>query len=298
LEVGLIAAGTLAVTAAIGGYATRWEPYRPVLRRARIPVPRDWPAIDVLHVSDLHVVREDDRLCAAQRRLLRGLSPDLLCLTGDGCERASDVPRLIEILEAVRPRLGAFAILGNHEYNAMRCAGGWRRAVLQSLAPLRARARSAGPLEAEEIALRLERAGLTVLRNTGRRLVVDGRSLWVAGCDSAWAGRDDVATAMAGRREGEPCLGLIHEPSLAFEGVAHGMDLVLAGHTHGGQVRLPGLGALITNSDDDRLKSVRGFQPISDALLHITTGLGQATALRFGCRPEAVWLRCQPRGRG
>src|SRR5207253_2454556 len=126
-------------------------------------------------------------------------APDLVCLTGDGCERADDVPGLVEILEAARPRLGAFAILGNHEYDASHHLRGWRRSLLQSLAPLRPRSRSSGPAEAEEIASRLRSAGLTVLRNEGQRLAVGGRSLWVAGCDSAWAGRDDVAAAMAGR---------------------------------------------------------------------------------------------------
>jgi predicted MPP superfamily phosphohydrolase len=290
-----LAASALAATAALGAYATYWEPHHPVLRCARVAVPASWPRIDVLHVSDLHAVQERGRLRAIQRRLLRGLAPDLLCLTGDGCERAGDVPGLIEILDAVRPRLGAFAILGNHEYDASHQLRGWRRSLIQALAPLRRGGRSSGPDEAEEIALRLQSAGLTVLRNAGQRLLVDGRSLWVAGCDSAWAGRDDVAAAMAGRRDGEPCLGLIHEPTVAFEGAAAGMELILAGHTHGGQVRLPGVGALITNAgDDDRLKSIRGFQQIGDAVLHITTGLGQATALRLGCRPEAVWLRCEP----
>jgi predicted MPP superfamily phosphohydrolase len=290
-----LAASTLAVTAALGAYAAYWEPSHPVLRWARVTVPASWPRIDILHVSDLHAVQERGRLRAIQRRLLRGLAPDLVCLTGDGCERAVDVPGLVEILEATRPRLGALAILGNHEYDASDHLRGWRRSLVHSLGPLRSRSRSSGPAEAEEIADRLRSAGLTVLRNAGQRLDVDGRSLWVAGCDSAWAGRDDVAAAMSGRRDDEPCLGLIHEPTLAFEGAAAGMELILAGHTHGGQVHLPGLGAVITNAGDDRLKSPRGFQQIGDAMLYITTGLGQATSLRFGCRPEAVWLRCEPR---
>jgi predicted MPP superfamily phosphohydrolase len=290
-----LAASVLAATAALGAYAAYWEPHHPVLRRARVNVPTSWPRIDILHVSDLHAVQERGRLRSIQRRLLRGLTPDILCLTGDGCERAVDVPGLVEILEAARPRLGAFAILGNHEYDASDHLRGWRRTLVGTLSPLRSRGRSSGPAEADEIAARLRSAGLTVLRNAGQRLVVDGRALWVAGCDSAWAGRHDVAAAMAGRRDDEPCLGLIHEPTVAFEGAAAGMELILAGHTHGGQVRLPGLGALITNAGDDRLKSARGLQQVGDAVLHITTGLGQATALRFGCRPEAVWLQCEPR---
>src|SRR5262249_34121203 len=160
-----------------------WEPHHPVLRRAPVALPPGWPTIDILHISDLHAVQERGRLRSVQRRLLRGLAPDLLCLTGDGCERAVDVPALVEILEATRPRLGAFAIPGNPEYAASPHLRGWRRALLQSLALLRPRGRSSGPAEADEIAARLRSAGLTVLRNAGQRLVIGGRSLWVAGCD-------------------------------------------------------------------------------------------------------------------
>jgi hypothetical protein len=83
---------------------------------------------------------------------------------------------------------------------------------------------------------------------------------------------------------------LIHEPDLAFEAEARGADLILAGHTHGGQVRLPVIGAPYTLQMDPRILVASGFQRLGAGLLHITTGLGHTIPLRFGCPPEVVWL--------
>src|SRR5919206_546434 len=80
----------------------------------------------------------------------------------------------------------------------------------------------------------------------------------------------DMLAAMRGRAPGEACLALIHEPELAFEAHAQGADLILAGHTHGGQVRLPLIGAPYTLRNDDRLASASGFQRLGEAILHIT----------------------------
>jgi predicted MPP superfamily phosphohydrolase len=103
-----------------------------------------------------------------------------------------------------------------------------------------------------------------------------------------------MLSAMAGRRPEEACLALIHEPDMAFEARAEGADLILAGHTHGGQVQLPWLGALYTLKMDPRIAIASGFQHIGEGLLHITAGLGHTIPLRFGCPPEVVWLDCEP----
>ena len=70
--------------------------------------------------------------------------------------------------------------------------------------------------------------------------------------------------------------------------------MILAGHTHGGQVRLPVLGAPYSHRLDARLRIAAGFQRIGAGLLHITAGLGHTIPLRFGCPPEVVWLECLP----
>src|SRR6185503_18887464 len=129
--------------------------------------------------------------------------------------------------------------------------------------------RSDGAHEGHAMADALREAGITVLHNAGERVVANGRSLWIAGCDSAWAGHADMPAAMLGKRADEACLALIHEPDLAFEAGELGADLILAGHTHGGQVRFPLVGAPYTQRTDPRILIAAGFQRIQGALLHI-----------------------------
>jgi uncharacterized protein len=302
----VLVAGWLAVfvaaCAGLGLHAVLREPYRPIGRRYRLPVPGAWPAVSILHISDLHVRREDPRLRRAQERALAGLEPDLVCVTGDVCEKADDVHLLVDVLRAVRPRLGTFVILGNHEHGAgvparvrARMRRGWRLVASRLLERVFLHGRSSdGDEEGHAIADGLRAAGFTVLHNQGRRVRAGGRALWIAGCDSAWAGHADMAATMAGRDEGEPCLALIHEPELAFEAAEHGADVILAGHTHGGQVRLPLVGAPITHRVDERIRIAQGFQRVGRAVLHVTAGLGHTIALRFRCPPEVVWLDCVP----
>jgi predicted MPP superfamily phosphohydrolase len=284
-------------------YAILGEPYRPVFKRHAIRLPASWPArLSIVHISDLHVRRDDPRLLRAQRQAVSQLAPDLLCVTGDVCEKVQDIPFLVDILQAARPRLGTFLVLGNHEHNAPTPASlreqrhhGLSRLVGAVLGLVAPRLKSDGEEEAHAMADALRAAGFTVLHNEGVRVHTDsGQSLWIAGCDSAWAGHADVQAALAGRQPSEACLALIHEPDLAFEAEAQGADLVLAGHTHGGQVRLPVIGAPYTLRIDPRIAIASGFQRLEAGLLHITAGLGHTIPLRFGCPPEVVWLDCEP----
>jgi uncharacterized protein len=281
---------------ACAAYATLGEPYRPVFRRHRLRLPSGWPEVSILHISDLHVRRADPRLLRAQRAALAGLSPDLVCVTGDVCERAEDVHLLVDLLGVTRPRYGTYIVLGNHEHNAPLPPGlrasGWRAVLSRVLHVVAPRTHSQGDAEAHAMAAALSAAGFHVLHNAGARVCLGDRSVWIAGCDSAWAGHADMLAAMDGRQGDEACLALVHEPELAFEAHAHGADLILAGHTHGGQVRLPLIGAPYTLRLDERLKIAAGFQRIGEAILHITAGLGHTIPLRFGCPPEAVWLDC------
>jgi uncharacterized protein len=282
-------------------YAIFGEPYRPVFKRHTIRLGRRWPhSLSIVHISDLHVRSSDQRLYRAQRAALRGLTPDLLCVTGDVCEQLEDIPLLIDLLRVVKPRLGTFVVLGNHEHNAHmphqlgdQHRTGWRKMLSAALHTVSPRQRSAGEDEGHAMADVLRQAGITVLHNEGLRVRLDGQTLWIAGCDSAWAGHADMLAAMRGRHPNEPCLALIHEPDLAFEAHTHGADLILAGHTHGGQVRFPLLGAPYTQHTDPRIAIAAGFQRIEAGLLHITAGLGHTIPLRFGCPPEVVWLEVQ-----
>jgi uncharacterized protein len=288
---------------ALGLYAVLVEPYRPVLRRLTVPVPDGWPRLSILHLSDLHVRVGAERLRGAQERLLRsvGATPDLVCVTGDVCEHLAAAPRAAALLGLVRPRLGTLIVLGNHEHHAGLPPGmrrprrsAWGHLARSASRLLGARVHSSGSDEARAIGDALEVAGFRVLTNEGVRLEVDGRTLWVAGTDSAWAGRARAAAALVGRADGEPCLGLVHEPESALPVIARGADLTLAGHLHGGQVRLPFVGAPYTYRADARIRVAAGALRLGRAVLHISAGLGHTTPLRFGCRPDATWIECVP----
>jgi predicted MPP superfamily phosphohydrolase len=287
----------LPALAACLGYATLAEPYRPVFKRHRVSAPGRWRGLSIVHISDLHVRRSAQRLYGAQRTALEGLEPDLLCVTGDVCEKVEDIHLVVDLLNLARPKYGTFIVLGNHEHGAPlpphlreQHKSGWRRvlsSVLHQFAPLE---RSDGEEEGHAMAEALQAAGFTVLHNEGRRVELADSTLWIAGCDSAWAGHADMLAAMNGRHADEPCLTLIHEPDLAFEARELGADLILAGHTHGGQVKLPLFGAPYDLRMDPRILIANGFQRIETGLLHITAGLGHTIPLRFLCPPEVVWL--------
>jgi predicted MPP superfamily phosphohydrolase len=283
-------------------YAMLGEPYRPVFKRHHLSVTSRWPNLSIVHISDMHVRAGDMRLFRAQKAALEAIgTPDLLCVTGDVCEKVEDIHMVVDLLKTVQPRLGTFVVLGNHEHNAPlplrlkeQNKSGWRKALGATLGLIAPRLRSDGDDEGHAMADALREAGIIVLHNQGRRIHADGQTLWIAGCDSAWAGHADMLSAMSGRRPNEACLALIHEPDMAFEAREEGADLILAGHTHGGQVQLPWLGALYTLKMDPRIAIASGFQHIGEGLLHITAGLGHTIPLRFGCPPEVVWLDCEP----
>jgi uncharacterized protein len=270
----------------------------PVLRVRRLVVPPTWPALSVLHLSDLHLRRSD---LAGARRQLQALSrleriPDLVCVTGDLCEQLLDTPLVAHVLAALRPRLGTFLILGNHEYGAGAPSASRSRKALvaRAMGTLYRSTLSSGIAEGEAIAGALSDLGLRVLGNAGVRLRLGDRSLWLAGIDSGWAGRANAAAALYERNPDEGSLVMVHEPELAFSAVEHGADVVLAGHTHGGQVCLPFLGAVYWHRRDSRLKVAAGVQSIGAAQLHISAGMGQFIPFRFRCPPELVWLDCVP----
>jgi hypothetical protein len=268
----------------------------PITRYRRLRVPSSWPTLSILHLSDLHLRRSDPRGVVRQSAALAQLPgvPDVVCVTGDVCEREADAPLVAEVLRHVRPRLGSFVILGNHEYGVGAPSTDRKSWLSRCLATRFGGALSSGPAEGEAIAATLQSLGVRVLRNAGVRLELAERRVWLAGVDSGWAERADVGAALEGRVADEGALVMIHEPELAFAAVQRGADVVLAGHTHGGQVRFPIVGALHWHRRDKRLTTPSGVQAIGAGQLHISAGTGQLVPFRLNCPPEIVWLDCLP----
>ena len=264
------------------------------LRRFTLPVlPRGAPSLRVLHVSDLHLVPRQRRK-AAWLRGLAGLEPDLVVSTGDNLAATDAVPAVLDAYGELLRRPGVF-VLGSNDYWGPRPKnparyflphGGQRRIVGVRLptADLVAGFRDAGWLD---------------LTNRRGDLEVAGVRLGFVGVDDPHLRRDRYP-AGAADPSATLTVGVTHAPyrRVLDTMTSDGAALVLAGHTHGGQLCVPGLGALVTNCDLPRrqARGVSGWQAPdgarSRAALHVSAGLGTSpyTPVRFACRPEASLL--------
>jgi uncharacterized protein len=260
------------------------------LRRQRVEaLEPGQPPLTVLHLSDLHLTAADHRRMAFLERLA-GEPVDLVVLTGDMLGGPDALDPVLDVLGRFRPRLGAVAVLGSNDYWAPR----FRNPLGYFLGPSSRRRRSSGRNPWRELIEGLRARGWTVLSNDRGRL----DDIELAGMDDPHIRRDDPAVAVPPNGQVRLRLGVVHSPYRraldAFAG--NGYDLVLAGHTHGGQVRLPGVGALVTNCDLPR-EQVRGLSRWGSSWLHVSAGLGTSkyAPFRFACRPEASLLEVVPK---
>jgi predicted MPP superfamily phosphohydrolase len=255
--------------------------YRVVRHRLNI-LPTDGPpTLTLLHLSDLHFVRADDR----KARFLSTLpTPDVTIVTGDFLAEPEGIPAAVEAVRAVRGRLGSWFVLGSNDYFVPQ-----PKNYFDYFRESRRRRRVRRG-KAHDLVHELLTDGWEDLSNTRRLLSLDGLAVELLGLDDAHIGRHDLRVAP--RRDTDRFgIALMHSPDSAAEAAALGYELVLAGHTHGGQVRLPFVGALVTNSDMPR-RLVAGPIRLGTALLHTSPGLGTGkyAPFRFWCRPEATIL--------
>ena len=294
---GRVIGGTAALGVAGVGYAALIERQRFTLREAVLPVLAEGSRpVRVLHVSDLHLTpgqHAKQRWVAALDRL----EPDLVVNTGDNLAHRHAVPGVLRALEPLLARPGVF-VFGSNDY-----FGPTAKNPLQYFRPGGGKRVHGEPLPWEDLrAAMIERGWLDA---THRRVELDagGQRVAVAGVDDPHIKRDRY-DAVAGPAPSSPALrlGLTHspEPRVLDRFAADGYDLVLAGHTHGGQLRVPGFGALVTNCGLERSKARGVSQWGEHTWLHVSAGLGTSpyAPVRFACPPEASLLTLVPRGVG
>jgi len=289
-----LAASATAAGGATFAYASLVERNLFTLRRFNVPVLEpDAEPMRILHLSDLHMMPGQHRK-QAWVAALAGTDPDLVVVTGDNMASPDAVPG---VLRALRPLLelpGAF-VFGSNDYRGPV----WKN-PLQYLLPEREYVQGV-ELPAGELRQALTAAGWADLNNARTVLKAGGRSIELVGVDDPHIDRDDYPS-VAGRvsPDADLHLGVTHTPaSRVLDAMAaDGFALLLAGHTHGGQVCVPGYGALTTNCDLPRsmAKGVHRW-PGSEAWLHVSAGLGThpTAPMRFACRPEASILTLIPR---
>ena len=289
---GIGALGTAAL--AYAWWEARWF----TLRRATVPVlPPGAPRLRVLHVSDLHLTPYQHRK-RAWVASLASLEPDLVIDTGDNIAHRDAVEPLLDALGDLRSRPGAF-VLGSNDYFSP---------VLKNparyLLPDDNRRNTGTPqLPWRELSARLSEDGWTDLGNRRGRLSVKGVSIAFAGVDDPHLGYDDLSAVVGpADHDADVRIAVTHAPYLRVldQFAADGYDLVVAGHTHGGQLRLPVKGALVTNCDLEpaRARGLHRHPARSSpgdpgaAWLHVSAGAGTSpyTVARFCCRPEATLL--------
>jgi uncharacterized protein len=266
----------------------RW--YRLVRYRLDI-LPAGGPEeLTVLHLSDLHFVERDPRKAA----FLASLPPaDLTVVTGDFLAEPEAVETAVAAVRAAMGRQASWFVLGSNDLFVPRPLNPFRYFQRPSARKPRRARRGRAP----ELVEQLVADGWEDVDNARRTLDLDGLRMEVAGLHDAHIGRADlrVLPRRAPERFG---VAVMHSPDSAPEAAACGYDLLIAGHTHGGQVRLPFVGALVTNTGlPTRLAS--GLIRMGGSWMSLSPGIGTSkyAPFRFWCRPEAVLLELR-RGAG
>ncbi len=294
--------GALAGVAGVGyaaGIEVRWF----ALRTAQLPIlPAGTGPVRVLHISDLHMTPGQRRKQEWLRNLAK-LQPDLVVSTGDHLAHMQSVPVVLDALDGLLGVPGVF-VLGSNDYFAPTL----RNPARYLLPDQGARNTHAPVLPWGRLLDGLTRRGWLNLDNARGCLTVRGLRFAFAGVDDPHLGYDDLATvAGPADPDADVRVAVSHAPyRRVLDAFARdGYDAILAGHTHGGQLRLPGYGALVTNCDlDTRRSSGLHRHPASappgtpgSTWLHVSAGMGTSpyAPVRFCCRPEATLLTLTPR---
>jgi predicted MPP superfamily phosphohydrolase len=222
-------------------------------------LPAAWDGLTILHLTDLHLCGTPDRAFYQHvSELCRAWDPDLVAVTGDIVDSDLHHRWIVPVLGRLRWRVAAFAILGNHD--ARRDPSLVRR--------------------------RLRRAGLRVLGNSWEELEVRGEPLVVIGHEGPWFRPEPDLTACPA---GVFRLCLSHTPDNIRWARRHQINLMLAGHNHGGQIRLPLIGSVIVPSRYGRRYDCGTFHE-PPTILHVSRGLAGKEPVRYNCRPEVAKL--------
>ncbi|MGC9320163.1 MAG: metallophosphoesterase [Armatimonadota bacterium] len=263
---------------AFGYYVSYVEPTRIEVTRTEVHLP-DLPAqlqgLTIALLSDFHC-QHDPAIEHASReaiRLAMQQKPDLIAIPGDMFENCEMAQECGEQLRGLSAPLGVFAAPGNHDRaheDPFRCM----EASAEDIRELRAAVRE---------------LGIELLANESRTVAVDGACIAVAGVDEYAFGRDDARRALQGTGDADLVLLLAHTPDILDDPAVADADLVLCGHTHGGQIQIPGIGAPWAPVWRDRRRA-SGLLEAGGVLAYVSRGVASATRARFCCRPEVAML--------
>lgn len=238
-----------------------------VISLRRLPLALD--GLRIVHLTDIHhsiftPLEEVERAVYLANRL----EPDLVALTGDYVTFSpAYIQPVARALGRLKARRGVFAVLGNHDFQ----------------------------VDAEEITRALRSHRIRVLRNSRRPLRAGKETLWIVGVDDIWWSSDDLPAALKAVPARDAKVLLCHNPLGIWQASRHAIDLVLSGHTHGGQVRVPGFRHLYKSKLGERF--VDGWNRLHGTQIYVSRGIGKVIVpIRFDCPSEIACLNLR-RGR-
>ena len=282
------AATAVSVTGVAGLAYALWEAQQYTLRRIDVPVlPPGAHDLRILHISDVHLTADQPRK-VAWLRSLADLRPDLIVNTGDNLAALDSVPVVLDAFEPLFD-VPAVYVFGSNDYYAAR-----PKNPARYLLPDKKKRIHGRDLPWDDLDIAFRAVGWTNVSNTRTELVVAGQHVAIVGVDDPHLDLDrypEVDRPWAA--DAVLRIGVAHAPYLRVVDAmaADGVDVVFSGHTHGGQLCVPGFGALVTNCDLPR-RQASGLSHRCGAWLHVSAGLGTSpyTPVRFACRPEATLL--------
>jgi len=257
--------------------AEAWRCGRTVVERVTISFPRlpaEFDGTTIALVSDLHsgFLRGGAGAVRKVVETVNSLRADHIVLLGDLVHNPRNAPRYLPMLAKLRAREGLWACLGNHEHRFM-----WYSRLVG--APRAPSPTGWGGKYAE--------AGIALLNNEARPLRKRGARIWLVGVDDAYSRADDLEAALRGTERREFRLVITHSPDALDDRRASEVDLVLAGHTHGGQIWLPLVGPLYAPCHRPRERAA-GLVRTSGSTMYVTRGAGEGLPIRLGCPREVT----------
>jgi predicted MPP superfamily phosphohydrolase len=313
----------LGAGALIALYAHFVEPVRVQLDRFTLAV--DLPGLPaegltILHLSDLHC-RDHGSVQRVKLERLQGLLAnehyDLVALTGDLIHNMAGLPTALALVQTLHPRLGAFSCLGNRDYWESGFRALYRQVVASpeqqgrpaALAVLRGfyqfvlhvvrNQRATLHVKSNDISAlhaSLSAYGVQPLVNQTARVRSDGMELWIAGVDDLTQGEPDLDAALAQVPDGAGLILLTHNPDLWLHPLARRAHLILAGHTHGGQIRFPLVGAPYTQGTHLTHSRPAGWFTQGRSHMFVSRGLGESFPFRLAAPPQVALIRLVPAG--
>lgn len=253
----------------LGYYTMILEPNNIQIERQVIIIkdlPQSFDKIRIVHLSDFHSLwfgwREKKVL-----KIVEELKPNFVFITGDFVDPVTKVitDRKLTSVRIFWQKLGErykdriFGVLGNHDNEAIKKL--------------------------------LEEKGILILNNENKKLILEEEYIYLIGVNDPFTGRDDLLEAMRGIEEDKPRILLAHGPEIMKETESKKMDLILVGHTHGGQVNLPLLGQLIQPLSKYGRQYTKGLFKIESTYLHVNRGIGTSFfPIRFNCPAEIIFF--------